>query len=168
MFVFNSKYEEKSRILTIVNAKQQDIDTFKWPNNVETLYIKDSWIDHLQIPEGIEYVTLSKSVRSIYVPDSIKFLYVANNTLVSLEVPNTIMIVYAPENFLTDFKFRGGDGNPTNLQKLDLSNNNLESLYFIPPDTLGELNITKNMLTPLTISPEILKYAISHEECYVF
>jgi hypothetical protein len=166
MFVFKSRYDEESRILTIVNAKQQDIDDFKWPNNIESLYIRDSWIDNLQIPEGIEYVTLSKSVRSIYVPDSIKFLYVANNTLVSLEVPNTIMIVYAPDNFLIDFKFRGG--NPTNLQKLDLSNNNLESLCFIPPDTLGELNITKNMLTPLTISPEILKYAISHEDCYIF
>ena len=166
MFIFKNKYDEESRILTIVNAKQEDIDNFNWPINIESLYIRDSWIDHLQIPEGIEYVTICKSVRSIYVPDSIKFLYVSNNTLVSLEVPNTIMILHAPDNFLIDLKFRGG--NPTNLQKLDLSDNNLESLYFIPPDTLEELNIAKNMLTPLTISPEILKYAISHEDCYIF
>ena len=166
MFEFKSEYEQRSNTLILVNAKQKDIDDFKWPNKIETLYLRDSWIDHLDIPKGIEYVTIWKSVRSIYVPDSVKFLYVTNNSLVSLEVPKTIIALHAPENFLVELKFR--DGDPTHLEKLVINDNKLQSLRFIPPDTLGELDIRKNLLTPLTISPEILTYATSHEECYVF
>ena len=164
MFEFQS--EQKSNILILVNAKQKDIDDFKWPNKIDTLYIRDSWIDHLDIPEGIEYVTIWKSVRSIYVPDSVKFLYVSNNSLVTLEVPRTIVSLYAPENFLIELKFR--DGNPTHLVKLIINDNQLKSLHFIPPDILGELDIRKNLLTPLTISPEILTYATTCEDCYIF
>jgi hypothetical protein len=166
MFEFKAEYEEECNNLIIVNATQSDIDNYKWPENIEAVYFRDCWIDHLKLPEGIEHVTVWKSVRSIYVPSSVQFLYISNNSLHTLEVPQDILVVDASENFLTDFKFR--DGNPTKLMKLNLTENKLESLHFIPPSSLCEMNITKNNLTPFTISPEILNYAIKHEDCYIF
>jgi hypothetical protein len=41
--------EQKSNTLILVNAKQKDIDDFKWPNKINTLYIRNSWIDHLLV-----------------------------------------------------------------------------------------------------------------------
>jgi hypothetical protein len=32
--------EQKSNTLILVNAKQKDIDDFKWPNKINTLYSK--------------------------------------------------------------------------------------------------------------------------------
>jgi hypothetical protein len=158
---FTIKYS--SDIAFIRNATQEDIDSIEWPSSIKQIYISNSFIDTFEIPQGIIHFQCFKCLKKIIVPDSIKYLHLSDNILTELEVPNTIENVIADHNYLEKITFRNGD--PINLEQLDLSNNCLESLYFKPPSSLYLLDLRLNSIQH--IDPDLEEYIRVNEECYI-
>ena len=69
------------------------------PDYVVELHIHGDYLEHFDIPDGLISVTVnSLGLKSLYVPDSVKYLYCAQNFLRKLEVPIGIMCIDAHNN----------------------------------------------------------------------
>ena len=83
-------------------ATQKDIDELakNWPPGLTFIDIQHSFVDHIDIPHGVDTFQCSKGLKSITVPDSVELLYLSDNMLVELEVPHTIVCLIANNNYL--------------------------------------------------------------------
>lgn len=139
-YTFSYNYKENIQQLTLRCAKQADIDNVKWPEGMTELYIAGDYIDHLEIPEGVEIVNCSRlGLKSIKLPDSLNFLYCNDNFLKHVELPRNIEIVELSGNYLENISFREP---PSCIGIMDLTRNDrLVVLDFEPPASLEVLKI---------------------------
>jgi hypothetical protein len=143
--------------MTLFHAKQSDIDNFDFNKyNIDSLCIIGDYIDHLIIPDGVEWVSANRlGLKSLYIPDSVRTLYINNNFLACLDLPENIENLYAKKNYLTDVRFRKP---PTKLISMDLQENRLTTLDFIMPKTIEILRLRKNCFS---IIPDHLQHVIN-------
>jgi hypothetical protein len=81
-------------------------------------------------------------LKTIYLPDSVRYFYCGNNLLKSIELPQDIIIVDIDNNFLETITFRNGD--PTQLEVFKVNENiRLYTLDFVPPESLDEISLKK-------------------------
>jgi hypothetical protein len=164
--LFECEFKYNDEDLTITHATQEDLENYEWPKNINSICISHSWIDHINIPEGVETFTCSKSLRTITIPDSLKNLYLEDTMVFSLDLPITIRRVWAPNNYIRHITFRGTN-KPTHLEVLNLESNLLKSVDIYPPPTLYEMDLRKNYIPMSNINPSLLVYARTHEDCIV-
>ena len=156
--------DDEHKTISIMFATQADIDNITWPEKLIDIDMRHCIVDHVHIPDGVEYFTCSKGLKTLRVPDSMKRLYVENNMLVELEVPNTIKTIVANNNLLSKLVFRGGDGNPTDLEVLELRGNLFRTLDFRVPESLEDIDIKfNNWKTYDDIGRDIMKFVNSHD-----
>jgi hypothetical protein len=159
-------YDEDAGSICITHATQKDIDAFQWPTNIKSIFISYSWIDHIDIPDGVETFTCVKCLKSIIIPDSLRNLYLEETMVYQLDLPIDIKRVWAPRNYLRHITFRGTN-KPSQLEVLNLKSNLLESLDIHPPSTLYEMDLRKNNLQLANINGNLLMHARVHENCIV-
>lgn len=140
-YIYSFNYDEENKLLTINCAQQSHIDSITWPSGMRELHIFGDYIDHLEVPEGVEIVICCRlGLKTITLPDSLEFLYCNDNFLKTVELPEKIMLVELEGNYLESVSFRKP---PTDLMRLHLlKNDRLMVLDFEPPKTLGDLRVT--------------------------
>ena len=131
--------------LTMNYAKQNDIDTFQFPVNITQLVATGDYVQTFRIPEGVKRACITfMALRNLHVPDSVESLNCSYNCLESLEVPASIRILDVSNNHCMRKLYFRGQGQPTDLVDLDISETRIESLDFPPPPNLEHLNINRS------------------------
>jgi hypothetical protein len=145
-------WDEETETLNLRFATQTDIDHLVYPKSVKTLLI-EGVIDHINVPEGIENVYISKTgLRNITLPDSVQILRCEDNSLRFLELPGGIVHVDTSRNPLGVLTFRA---QPSNLATLDVSNTLITKLDFVAPESLYDLNVSWTCLEE--VSPNLIR-----------
>lgn len=171
-FGFRCDYDDELKWLTVYYARGDGdvnvvLDKLKneYPD-VEELRFMGDYFDSIAVPEGIKTVFLDDlGLKSVHLPDTITDVYISHNKLVKLELPKGVRKVIANANILTEVTFR--DGNPVNLEEIDLECNRLLSFCFKPPESLVAINLSFNdNLVRENVSPEILRIIDTNEDCY--
>ncbi len=110
--------------------------------HVKHLHIYGDFLPQVTIPNGVEsFVCINSCLRSIEIPDTLTNLHVIKNKLKHLELPANIQSVFASNNILESITFRG---QPSSLNYLELHNNRLHRLEFIPPPTMSCITLRGN------------------------
>ena len=144
-FKFNYKYDEELKQLDLNFTTQKELDetlALFIGFDIETVFLHGDFADHFQVPEGVVYVGCSfMGLKSIYLPDSVEFLYADRNHFRSIELPAGLVKASLRDNILSEIKFREP---PTQLIELDLFGNRLLALDFPVPESFTEINVDKN------------------------
>jgi hypothetical protein len=164
-YTFQADYDEEFGSLSIHFATQADMDAYVWPQGVKTVMLNGDQVNHLHVPDGVESVfCAAQGLCTLRVPDSCIVLGANDNRLTELELPAGIEWVAAQNNHLGELRFRGGP--PTALCRINLENNRLRRLDFVPPPTLHEIKLQGNGAFDY-IAPEVLKVIKMNEECTI-
>lgn len=145
--------------MSLYHARESDIKNMQWPTDMRELKIIGEYLDHIDIPDGVEIFTGGHlGLKSVCIPDSMRTIYLHDNFLHELELPRGIEYVTAYENYITLVSFRGGD--PTSLIELDLHANRLLELDFKPPESLEILDLRiNNYLDYNRVPPSLMRVA---------
>jgi hypothetical protein len=167
LFKCNIEYSPSAKSVNITHATQDDLNAYKWPDEgVKSICVSYSMIDNFVIPEGVETFSCVKCLKTVVLPDSLKYLYLEDTMVHSLDLPLEIERVWVPHNYIREVTFRGGN-QPLKLECLNLKSNLLEKLDIEPPDTLYEMDLRKNNLVLSAINPNLLVYARTREGCII-
>ena len=154
-YSFKSTYNHPT--LFLENVTPSLMADYIFPQDMEDLNIRDDYLETLTIPNGVKCAVVSYlGLRELYVPDSMEMLYCSNNKLKKLELPENILIVHVEDNLLQELTFRG---DPKELLELDVSNNRLETLSFIPPKSLHKLVVKYTPLRRLSLAFQRIIFA---------
>lgn len=125
--------------LCIDNASDEALRDFVYRPDVKELVINGDYVDHLVLPDGVEWVYVEDlALKSLVVPDSVIYLHCPENRLRTLELPAGIENVTANKNKLRSLTFRGP---PTCLSSLDIRDNRFAGLEFDVPPTLTDVDL---------------------------
>ena len=143
---FATKVELAYKAVEMHHVDQEFVDKYDFSQHgcIETILINGDDVRTLRIPDGVKFVYCSKiGLRSIYLPDSVLLLVCNDNYLSHLDLPGNIDVVEANNNFITGITFRD---TPTNLSILELKKNRLLSLDFPVPTCMCKILIDENPL----------------------
>lgn len=159
-FEFTMDYFHEAKHLNLYHAKENDIKHIQWPCDMQELSIIGEYLDHFDIPNGVEVFTgCHLGLKSVTIPDSMKRIYLDDNFLYDLELPVNIEYVSASENYITHVRFKDGK-QPMNLIELDLRANRLLELNFEPPTSLEILDLRINRyLDYKRVNPALMRIA---------
>jgi len=170
-YSFNIAYPDDHSIVisNITNEHMNDIPELS--SNITRLVISHDYIDHYSIPQGIDTATLTYlGLKTLYVPDGVKYLYCCHNFLRKLELPSSIVHVIANNNLLTEVTFRGF---PKDLYYLDIRTNRICYLDIPISKSLEYLNAAFNpcvqeLCNENSISTEVQEYLRSQHIPHIY
>jgi len=151
-FQYEYKFSNTYRCITANYIKPENLDKLDLENrNINDLAINGDYLEELIIPNGVTCAIVADlSLRKLYVPDSMEFLYCQNNCLKELELPENIYNVDASNNYIEKVTFRNS---AKQLKYLNLKNNRIADFDFTIPESLNYLNIENN--PHIHVSPKI-------------
>jgi hypothetical protein len=165
-YSFNVDFCEESGTLVLQCATQADIDAYMWPKGALNVILAGDQVNHLVLPEGVETVYCNnQGLCSLTLPDSCIIVRAENNRLTELELPAGVQWVTAQNNKIVELRFRGG-AQPTALSQLDLENNRLARVDFVPPPMLDEIKLRGNSFLSY-VSPQLMRVINTHLECTI-
>jgi len=125
----------------IINVSDENIHCINIPQNITEIDL-EGHITSYVIPSHIEtFWGWSLGMNEIYVPDSVKQLWVDDNDLESIELPSNIVIVCLSNNKLKNITSRGP---LTNIYHLDIRHNCMAQLDIDLPNTMREFYVEGN------------------------
>ena len=159
LYKFRCEYEEELKRMSVYHAKQADIDSMEYPDDMEMLHIYGDYFDRLTVPNGVNnLICHNLGLKELHLPDSLENAYILQNKLTHLELPENVFLIDASNNMLNEITFRKP---PMKLFELDLHENRLISLDFVPPKSLCTLIVKQNPL--VYINPELFDIAIASD-----
>lgn len=162
-YAFRATYEpmRDGLKLCIDNVNEEDMRAFSFHPGVKELVICGDFLDHLVVPDGVEWVyACNLALKTIHVPDSVVFLACDGNCLRALELPAGIEDVDAHDNCLRMLAFRGP---PTRLESLNLRDNRLMAgLDFIVPPTLYHIELHHSGVTWANAGPDLHAFLLQY------
>jgi hypothetical protein len=147
--------EQNDEMLTVYNITPENQHLLKIPEEVKYLYIRGYYLDHFDIPEGIDFVEMIYlGLKTIYIPEGVTFVDCCRNFLRTIEIPKSLITLKANKNLLKNITFRSQTDNQ--LEHLDIRSNKFTKLEFINEDKLSSFNASMNNI--LYIAPRIRNY----------
>ena len=111
--------------------------------NIKWVYIDGHYLDHFEIPQGIEYIELiGLGLKTLKISDGVEHVNCSRNFLKTIEIPQSLNVLTANKNLLSEITFRSPIGN--RLEELDIRSNKFKVLDFIVPKKLYWLNAYNN------------------------
>jgi hypothetical protein len=112
-------------------------------HNIRYLEIEGHYLDHFEIPPGIEHIELIDiGLKTISLPDGIEHLNCSRNFLKTIEIPQSLVYLNASKNLLSEITFRSPTGN--RLEELNIRSNKFKVLDFVVPKKFYCLNANNN------------------------
>jgi hypothetical protein len=136
------KYHYGGDSMSVYNITPQNYSLLN-THNIKCIYIKGHYLDHFEIPQGIEYIELiGLGLKTLYIPEGVEHVNCSRNFLKTIEIPQSLVYLKANKNLLSEITFRSPTGN--RLGDLDIRSNKFKVLDFIVPKKLYWLNAYNN------------------------
>jgi hypothetical protein len=143
------KYEISDYIMYVHNITPENIHELKIPEEVTDLRIYGDYLDHFNIPNGLETVHInSMGLKTLIISESLDCLHCSYNFLRTLKIPARLTVLEARGNLLSNLKVTG-----CNLEIVDIRSNKLTSLDFAISPKVQYFNAAFNNVS--YVSPEI-------------
>lgn len=127
--------------LTIINANDCNIKTFKIPSSVIELEITGRLTEY-EVPDHIESLCCSGlGLRTIKLNKNLKFLICSHNNLESIELPDGIISAWLDNNKLDSITARAP---LTSIETLDIRSNRFGNFDVRLPNTMGNFFMEGN------------------------